>query len=63
MQLCVKHYETEFMELACRSPVVVCCRCSPTHKAQLALLLKSYLKRPVCAIGRKENLMPVHVIN
>ena len=29
----------------------MCCRCSPTHKAQVVKLLQQHTKRPVCAVG------------
>ena len=45
----------EFIELACQSPAVVCCRCSPTHKAQVVRLLQQHTKRPVCAVGECEG--------
>ena len=51
LQLCLSHYELEFIELACQCPAVVCCRCSPTHKAQVVSLLRTHTKRPICAIG------------
>jgi phospholipid-translocating ATPase len=55
LELCIKHYEQEFLELACQSPAVVCCRCSPTHKAQVVRLLQQHTKRPVCAVGDGGN--------
>ena len=39
------------MELARSCPVVVCCRCTPTHKEKVVQLLKQYTKRPTCAVG------------
>ena len=39
------------MELACSCPVVVCCRCTPTHKEKMVQLLKQYTSRPTCAVG------------
>lgn len=51
LKLCLRHYEHEFVELACQCPAVVCCRCSPSHKAQIVHLLKSYTKKSICAIG------------
>ena len=54
-QLCLQHYESEFIELACQCPAVVCCRCSPTHKAQVVKLLQSQTKKPVCSIGDGGN--------
>lgn len=35
LEVCLSYYEPEFMELACAAPAVVCCRCSPTQKAQV----------------------------
>ena len=51
----MKHYEIEFLELACQCPAVVCCRCSPTHKSQVVQLLRTHTKKPVCAIGDGGN--------
>uniref|UniRef100_A0A8C2PDE6 Phospholipid-transporting ATPase n=1 Tax=Capra hircus TaxID=9925 RepID=A0A8C2PDE6_CAPHI len=31
LEVCLKYYEYEFMELACQCPAVVCCRCTPTR--------------------------------
>ncbi|KAL5466772.1 hypothetical protein EMCRGX_G030921 [Ephydatia muelleri] len=50
LQLCLEHYEAEFVDVACQCPAVICCRCSPTHKAQVVSLLQQHTKRPVCAI-------------
>lgn len=35
LDVCLSYYEPEFMELATAAPAVVCCRCSPTQKAQV----------------------------
>lgn len=51
-QVCLRHYEHEFMELACQCPVVVCCRCSPQQKADIVKLLKKHTGKRTCAIGR-----------
>ena len=50
-QVCLRHYEHEFMELACQCPVVVCCRCSPQQKADIVKLLKKHTGKRTCAIG------------
>jgi len=55
LELCLQHYESEFIELVCQSPAVVCCRCSPTHKAQVVKLLRTHTKKLVCAIGDGGN--------
>uniref|UniRef100_A0A803Y8C3 Phospholipid-transporting ATPase n=1 Tax=Meleagris gallopavo TaxID=9103 RepID=A0A803Y8C3_MELGA len=39
LEVCLKYYEHEFVELACQCPAVVCCRCSPTQKAHIVKLL------------------------
>ncbi|XP_046386255.1 probable phospholipid-transporting ATPase IIB isoform X3 [Ischnura elegans] len=41
LEVCLRYYEQELMELACASPGVVCCRCSPTQKAQVARLVRA----------------------
>ena len=51
-QVCLRHYEHEFMELACQCPVVVCCRCSPQQKADIVKLLKKHTGKRTCAIGK-----------
>ena len=51
-QVCLTHYRAEFIKLARECPAVVCCRCSPTHKAQIVNLIKTYTKRPTCAVGK-----------
>ncbi|KAJ3603046.1 hypothetical protein NHX12_030790, partial [Muraenolepis orangiensis] len=37
LEVCLSFYEHEFVELACQCPAVVCCRCSPTQKAQIGM--------------------------
>ncbi|PFX32310.1 putative phospholipid-transporting ATPase IIB [Stylophora pistillata] len=54
-QICIHHYEQEFMELACQCPVVVCCRCSPQQKADIVRLLKKHTGKRTCAIGDGGN--------
>ena len=51
LQVCLKYYEYEFMELACQSPAVVCCRCAPTQKAQIVRLLQERTGKLTCAVG------------
>ena len=54
-QVCLRHYEQEFIELACNCPVVVCCRCSPQQKADIVTLLKKHTGKRTCAIGEIMN--------
>lgn len=53
LQVCLRYYEHEFVELACQCPAVVCCRCSPTQKAQIVRLLQQHTANRTCAIGKR----------
>ncbi|EMP35770.1 Putative phospholipid-transporting ATPase IIA [Chelonia mydas] len=55
LEVCLKYYEYEFMELACQCPAVVCCRCAPTQKAQIVRLLKERTGKLTCAVGDGGN--------
>ncbi|XP_016881223.1 putative phospholipid-transporting ATPase IIB isoform X18 [Homo sapiens] len=55
LEVCLKYYEHEFVELACQCPAVVCCRCSPTQKARIVTLLQQHTGRRTCAIGDGGN--------
>ena len=54
LQVCLKYYEYEFMELACQCPAVVCCRCTPTQKAQIVRLLQERTGKLTCAVGESK---------
>ncbi|MEQ2239334.1 ATP synthase subunit 9 [Ilyodon furcidens] len=51
LEVCLRYYEHELVELACQCPAVVCCRCSPTQKAQIVRLLQQHTDNRTCAIG------------
>ncbi|XP_062265681.1 probable phospholipid-transporting ATPase IIB isoform X4 [Platichthys flesus] len=55
LEVCLSYYEHEFVELACQCPAVVCCRCSPTQKAQIVRLLAQHTSNRTCAIGDGGN--------
>ncbi|XP_048385421.1 probable phospholipid-transporting ATPase IIB isoform X1 [Stegostoma tigrinum] len=55
LEVCLKYYEHEFVELACQCPAVVCCRCSPTQKAQIVKLLQQHTGKRTCAMGDGGN--------
>ncbi|RUS22625.1 protein transporter [Endogone sp. FLAS-F59071] len=55
LQLCLDHFLEEFIEIAMRLPVVVACRCSPTQKADVTRLIKTYTKKRVLSIGDGGN--------
>lgn len=47
LEIVLKYYPTEFMKLACQCSAVVCCRCSPTQKAEVVKLIQS------CCAGKR----------
>ncbi|KAM5304023.1 putative phospholipid-transporting ATPase IIB isoform 3-T3 [Glossophaga mutica] len=51
LEVCLRYYEHELVELACQCPAVVCCRCSPTQKARIVKLLQQHTRRRTCAIA------------
>ncbi|XP_067928556.1 probable phospholipid-transporting ATPase IIB [Watersipora subatra] len=55
LEICLSFYEHEFVELACHSPTVIVCRCSPTQKADIVHLIKRHTKRRICTIGDGGN--------
>ena len=55
LSTCLANCESEFIEIACRCPVVVCCRCSPTQKADVVSLIQSFTGQRTCAIGDGGN--------
>jgi len=55
LQLCLTSCSDLFYETTKNLPAVVCCRCSPTQKADVTKLIKSKIKNCVCAIGDGGN--------
>jgi phospholipid-translocating ATPase len=55
LALLLTHFRTEFIGLAVLLPVVIACRCSPTQKAEIALLIREFTKKRVCCIGDGGN--------
>lgn len=55
LEICLKFYPSEFMELACQCPTVVCCRCSPTQKAEVVRLIQQLTGKRTCAVGDGGN--------
>jgi phospholipid-translocating ATPase len=55
LEVVLKYYEQEFIEIVLTCPAVVVCRCSPTQKAQVVSMLKAYAKGRICAIGDGGN--------
>lgn len=55
LQLLLTHFGIEFISIAVLLPTVVACRCSPTQKAEVAMLIKEHTKKRVCCIGDGGN--------
>lgn len=55
LEVCLRFYEHEFMELVCQCPSVICCRCSPTQKAEVVRLIRQHTGKRTCAIGDGGN--------
>lgn len=55
LNLLLTHFRQDFISLAVMLPAVVACRCSPTQKADIALLIREHTKKRICCIGDGGN--------
>ncbi|XP_066990961.2 probable phospholipid-transporting ATPase IIB isoform X1 [Anabrus simplex] len=55
LEVCLQYYQHEFLELACSCPAVVCCRCSPTQKAEVVRLIQRHTGKRTAAVGDGGN--------
>lgn len=55
LETCLEYYKPEFLELVTTCPAVVCCRCSPTQKAQVVNEIQLYTGKRTAAIGDGGN--------
>ncbi|PNF40229.1 putative phospholipid-transporting ATPase IIB [Cryptotermes secundus] len=55
LEVCLQYYQHEFLELACGCPAVICCRCSPTQKAEVVRLIQRHTGRRTAAVGDGGN--------
>ncbi|XP_044738524.1 probable phospholipid-transporting ATPase IIB isoform X3 [Chrysoperla carnea] len=55
LEVCLTYYQQEFLELATAAPAVVCCRCSPTQKAQVVQLIQKHTGKRTAAVGDGGN--------
>jgi phospholipid-translocating ATPase len=55
LALVLTHFRTRFITTAVRLPAVIACRCSPTQKAEVALLIRKHTQKRVCCIGDGGN--------
>lgn len=53
--VCLESFQDELMAGLVRAPAAVCCRCSPTQKAQVVVELKRFTGLRTCAIGDGAN--------
>jgi phospholipid-translocating ATPase len=49
------HYRSTFISTAVKLPAVIACRCSPTQKASVALLIRAFTKKRIACIGDGGN--------
>lgn len=55
LQIAMDQCLNEFMHVACMSPAVVCCRCSPTQKARVVEAIRVFTNKITLAIGDGGN--------
>ncbi|KAF3907827.1 hypothetical protein AA313_de0204786 [Arthrobotrys entomopaga] len=55
LSLYLENYKDQFISIATRLPAVIACRCSPTQKADVATLIRTYTKKRICCIGDGGN--------
>ncbi|CDS09407.1 hypothetical protein LRAMOSA10767 [Lichtheimia ramosa] len=55
LQLCLDHFQDEFVDVATLLPAVVCCRCSPTQKAEITRIIRHHTQKRVLCIGDGGN--------
>ncbi|EMC96322.1 hypothetical protein BAUCODRAFT_33659 [Baudoinia panamericana UAMH 10762] len=51
----LKHHREAFIQVAVRLPAVIACRCSPTQKAEVALLIRAFTGKRIACIGDGGN--------
>lgn len=55
LAIMLTHHRDAFISIAVTLPTVVACRCSPTQKADVATLIRTYTKKRICCIGDGGN--------
>ncbi|KAJ2239717.1 putative aminophospholipid-translocase, partial [Coemansia sp. RSA 454] len=55
LQVALDFYRDEFVRIAAALPAVVCCRCSPTQKADVVRVLQQHTGKRVLAVGDGGN--------
>lgn len=60
LEIALKHYKKAFSELAILSRTAICCRVTPSQKAQVQFAVISYLRNCFIIIIQILNLLLVH---
>ncbi|KOB59903.1 hypothetical protein PFHG_05639 [Plasmodium falciparum HB3] len=55
IQNCIKYIPNAFVDFAANARAVVCCRCSPIEKKEIAILIKTIKKKKILCIGDGGN--------
>lgn len=55
LMMMLSQFKSSFISVAVLLPAVIACRCSPTQKAEIALLIRQYTRKRVCCIGDGGN--------
>lgn len=55
LKICLEQFKYDFIAIAVTLPAVVCCRVSPTQKAEITQLIKEFTGKRTCAIGDGGN--------
>ncbi|BFZ55136.1 Putative aminophospholipid-translocase [Savitreella phatthalungensis] len=55
LQYLLDNFRDPFIDVVLQLPAVICCRCSPTQKAELAILVRAATGKRVCCIGDGGN--------
>ncbi|SOV16882.1 phospholipid-transporting ATPase, putative [Plasmodium sp. gorilla clade G2] len=55
IQNCIKYIPNAFVDFAANARAVVCCRCSPIEKKEIAVLIKTIKKKKILCIGDGGN--------
>ncbi|EUD69086.1 phospholipid-translocating ATPase [Plasmodium inui San Antonio 1] len=55
IQNCIKYIPNAFVDFAANARAVVCCRCSPIEKKEIAVLIKTIKRKKILCIGDGGN--------
>jgi len=55
LAIMLAHHRTAFITAVVRLPAVIACRCSPTQKADVAILIRTHTRARICCIGDGGN--------